>query len=131
MTETAIFEKLLGRQREIIKAIFDKSETDALACLYEMVGVYYEKLRKKEKRSFRMQKRINVMEGQCSLRPFSHDLEALVQAGYLGELVWSDTITLENLLILQPCRDYFEREAEYKKVQQRVKNGAKSGRTEN
>ena len=117
MPESTTFEKLQGRQKEIVKAIFDKSEAEALECLYGMVNVYYEKLRIKEKRSHRMLKRINVLQGQRSLRPFSHDLDALSKAGYLGELLWSDTITLEHLPILQSCRDYFEREIEHKKRQ--------------
>jgi len=119
MPETTTFDKLQGRQREIIKAIFDKSEEDALQCLYAMVDDYYEKLRIKEKRSHRMLKRINVLQGQRSLRPFSDDLDALSKAGYLGELLWSDTLTLESLPILQPCRDYFENEAMFKKQQKK------------
>ena len=116
MQEIAVFEKLQGRQREIVKAIFDKSEVDALECLYAMVDVYYEKLRIKEKRSHRMLKRINILQGQRSLRPFSIDLNVLSEAGYLGELVWSDTLTLESLPILQFCRDYFENEIKYEKI---------------
>jgi len=119
MQEAVVFDKLQGRQREIIKAIFDKSEEDALQCLYTMVDAYYEKLRIKEKRSHRMLKRINVLQGQHSLRPFSDDLDALSKAGYLGELFWSDTLTLESLPILQPCRDYFEDEAMFKKQQKK------------
>jgi len=110
---------LQGRQREIIKAIFDKPEAEALQCLYAMVDNYYEKLRVKEKRSHRMLKRINVLQGQRSLRPFSDDLDALSKAGYLGELLWSDTLTLESLPILQPCRDYFADEAIFKKQQKK------------
>ena len=119
MPETTTFDKLQGRQREIIKAIFDKPEAEALVCLYTMVDDYYEKLRIKEKRSHRMLKRINVLQGQHSLRPFSDDLDALSKAGYLGELLWSDTLTLESLPILQPCRDYFENETVFKKQQKK------------
>jgi len=122
MQETMTFEKLQGRQREIVKAIFDKSEADALECLYTMVDAYYEKLRIKEKRSHRMLKRINVLQGQRSLRPFSQDLDELSKSGYLGELSWSDTITLEHLPITQSCRDYFKTEAQYKKKQKTERN---------
>jgi len=112
MMEATTLGKLQGRQLDIIKAIFDKSETEALECLYLMVDDYYEKLRAKEKRNHRMLKRINVLQGQRSLRPLSYDLDELSEFGYLGKLSWSDTITLENLPITQLCRDYFKNETE-------------------
>ena len=110
MHKKAEFVKLTGRQREIVAAIYDKSEHEALKILLEMVDAYYEKIRKKEKRSFRMMKRINTLQGLKSLRPFSDDLDALAEAGYLGKFVWNEMFTLDSIEILQPCRTYFDKE---------------------